>query len=194
MIQPRDEQEGLKTPWSSKVKTGQQSGKTQNKKNSNLKKRFQGETAGLENHIFIYGKGMDAKWPTSKEKLLPYIGKKYTMSEATSIKNGSVTLLGITHPVKHATKTQFEALPFWEQEQWKIEMKRYNEALALVKRNLSSCYAIILGQTTSSLRSKLKSEKMFATIKAAKDSPGLFALISNVCNKAHTIAIFLPDM
>ena len=112
------------------------------KQDSNTKKRFQGETAGLEDAIFYYGKDMNSKYVTSKEKLLSFIGKKYIMSESTSIDREIPSLIGIRVPAL-LKKTDYDALEFFEQEDWKLEIKRYSNAKALLVKNLSSCYAII---------------------------------------------------
>ena len=78
---------------------------------------------------------MNSKYVTSKEKLLSFIGKKYTMSESTSIDKGTPILIGIAEPAKHEKKA-FEALPFNEQESWRLEIKRFSNANALVMKNL----------------------------------------------------------
>eukprot|EP00536_Pseudo-nitzschia_multiseries_P002498 jgi/Psemu1/5686/gm1.5686_g len=134
-------------------------GKGRPKAKNTPKKKFQGRTVGLEDHIFYYGKGMNTKWLSSKEKLLNYIGKKkYTMSEATSIENGTKKLIGIAEPTtKH------------------------------VNKNLFSCYAIIWGRLTLTLRNKLKAETTFPVIEQSKDTPGLFKLITTICNGTSTI-------
>mmetsp|Transcript_41969 Transcript_41969/g.42829 ORF Transcript_41969/g.42829 Transcript_41969/m.42829 type:complete len:109 (-) Transcript_41969:689-1015(-) len=54
-----------KQPWPQKANNGKQ--------DNNTKKRFQGETAGLEDAIFYYGKDMNSKYVISKEKLLAFI-------------------------------------------------------------------------------------------------------------------------
>eukprot|EP00536_Pseudo-nitzschia_multiseries_P019492 jgi/Psemu1/61006/gm1.61006_g len=73
------------------------------------KNKFQDGTTGLEERIFYYGKEMQSKSITSKEALLNYIGKKYTMSEVTSLENAKMTIVGMTHPAKH-TKDEFKNL------------------------------------------------------------------------------------
>ena len=137
-----------KKPWPTK------------KQDNNTKKRFQGETAGLEDAIFYYGKDMNSKYVTSKEKLLSYIGKKYTMSDSTSIDNETPSLIGFILPKKH-DKTAYELLKFWEQEEWKLEIKRYSNANALLVKNLSSCYAIIWGQCSNSLKNRIKASTLY---------------------------------
>ena len=72
------------------------------------KKRFQGSTAGLEEYILYYGKGMDATYLISKDKLLTYIKKKYTTSERISIEKNSVSLVGIVKSQVFPTKVEFE--------------------------------------------------------------------------------------
>ena len=163
-----------KKPWPTK------------KQDNNTKKRFQGETAGLEDAIFYYGKDMNSKYVTSKEKLLSFIGKKYTMSESTSIDNETPSLIGFILPEKH-DKTAFELLKFWEQEEWKLEIKRYSNANALLVKNLSSCYAIIWGQCSNSLKNRIKAHTLYKTTDKTKDSCSLFKIITTICNRVSTI-------
>ena len=172
-----------KTPWNKS-----KGGKSNNSK-TDPKKRFQGGIAGLEDHYFYYGKGMNVKLVTTKEKILIYIGKKYTMSESASLQAGKPKLIGMKHPDK-LTKTQHEALEFWEQEQWKNQMKRYNDALASVHKNLSSCYAIIWDQMTNPLKNKLRADDDFRNIEDEKNACKLWTLISKVCNKVTGIDDF----
>ena len=56
---------------------------------------------------------MNSKYVTSKEKLLAYIGKKYTMSESMPIDNGKASLIGIVKPAEH-TEVEYKALQFQE--------------------------------------------------------------------------------
>ena len=163
-----------KKPWPTK------------KQDNNTKKRFQGETAGLEDAIFYYGKDMNSKYVTSKEKLLSFIGKKYTMSESTSIDKETPSLIGFVLPKKHVKKV-YDGLPFWEQEEWKLEIKRYSNANALLVKNLSSCYAIIWGQCSNSLKNRIKADPDYATADDTKDSCNLFAIITKICNRVSTI-------
>eukprot|EP00536_Pseudo-nitzschia_multiseries_P000703 jgi/Psemu1/1596/gm1.1596_g len=168
-----------KTNWN---KNKQSNG---NLNNTTNKKKFQGGTTGLEEHIFYYGKGMRSKLITSKEALLNYIGKKYTMSEVASLKNAKLIVDGMTHPEMH-TEDEFKKLLFWEKEMWKLDLKRYNETHSTVKRNLSSCYAIIWGQLTTTLKNKMKAEHYFKLIKQSKDSIKLYKLLGQVCSQIST--------
>ena len=114
-----------------------------NKSEQSKKKRFQGSTAGLEDHIFYYGKGMDAKYLLSKDKLMMYIGKKYTASERISVEKNAITLVGMVRPQTFATKAAFELLSYRAQEEWKIDLKKYKEATSVLHKNLTSCYLVI---------------------------------------------------
>ena len=163
-----------KKPWPTK------------KQDNNTKKRFQGETVGLEDAIFYYGKDMNSKYVTSKEKLLSFIGKKYTMSESTSIDKETPSLIGIILP-KQLKKADFDALEFFEQEEWKLEIKRYSNANALLVKNLSSCYAIIWGQCSNSLKNRIKAHTLYKTTDKTKDSCSLFKIITTICNRVSTI-------
>ena len=178
-----------KNPNAWNKKTG-----TWNKPGENSKKKFekfQGATKGLEDHTFYYGQGMDTKFVTSKEHILNYIGKKYSSSEEVSLEKGKVVLLGHTQPTKYNDRAAFEKLPFWEQEQWKIDMKRYTEMKATLNKNLTACYAIIWGQMNDTLQNHVKRDPSYAAIDATRNGPELLTLVSNVCNKTSNIDHFM---
>eukprot|EP00536_Pseudo-nitzschia_multiseries_P005181 jgi/Psemu1/11898/gm1.11898_g len=88
---------GIKGQCMRKKKIPWGKGKSEGKDNYD-KKKFQGGTVGLEERIFYYGKGMNIKWMTSKEKLLSYVGRKYRMSKAASLDTGIKTLIEYKKP------------------------------------------------------------------------------------------------
>ena len=118
------------------------------KQDNNPKKRFQGETAGLEEATFYYGKDMNSKYVTSKEKLLSFIGKKYTMSESTSIDKETPSLIGVPAPAQPEKKA-YEALPFWEQETWKPEIKQYSNANAVENPQFAKWYLLAVDSSSN---------------------------------------------
>eukprot|EP00536_Pseudo-nitzschia_multiseries_P010625 jgi/Psemu1/203784/e_gw1.332.17.1 len=176
---PDNDASKKQTPWGKN--------KNQNQNKNSTTKKFQRGTTGLKDQIFYYGKGMNTKWLTSREKLLNYIGKKYSMSKATSIKTGTLTLIGITKPDAIEDKKVFKALHFYKQEEWKLDMKRYNKTKSLVNRNLSSCYALIWGQLTITLRNKVKADPDYVTAMTSKNAIELFKIVTKICNKTSTI-------
>ena len=64
---------------------------------------------------------------------------------------------------------------------------RYSNANALLHKNLSSCYAIILGQCTNSLKNKIKADPQYSTADLEKNSCNLFKIITTICNRVSTI-------
>ena len=92
--------------------------------NQGKPKKFQGGTKGLEEHTFYYGPGMDNKFLLhSKEKVINFIGKKFTASKKILIKQNKLTLVGITKPIQYKNEKKVKGLAYWEQEQWRIDMK-----------------------------------------------------------------------
>eukprot|EP00536_Pseudo-nitzschia_multiseries_P003412 jgi/Psemu1/7719/gm1.7719_g len=140
-----------KTNWN---KNKQSNG---NLNNTTSKKKFQGEQQDWRNTY-------STMWITSKEALLNYIGKKYTMSEVASLKNTKMTVVGMTHPAKH-TEDKFKKLLFWEKEMWKLDLNRYNETHST---------------------SKMKAEHDFTSIEQSKDSIKLYELLGRVCSQIST--------
>lgn len=154
---------------------------------SSTKGKFQGNEKGLEGHIFIFGTGMAAKWITTKEAVLNHIGRTFTMSEVVSIETGTVTVVGFKKPKEWVKKADFENIPFWKQEEWKLQYKKYMEAEGSVTKNLSSCFKLIWGQCTHVLQNKIKTDPKWTTAKNTQDSPLLYKIISSICNRVDTI-------
>ena len=159
--------------------------------NNGKNKKFQGGTKGLEDNTFYYGPGMDAKFIASKEKVLNFLQKKFSASEKISILNGQLTLVGIAFPKKIKDDAEFKALEMWEQEQWRNEMKRYNDYKYSVHKNLTTCYGIIWDQMTTALQNQLRRDSSFKTIELEQSSPKLFMLLSDICNKSSDVDHFM---
>lgn len=150
---------------------------------------FQGSTEGLEKYTFFYGTGMAENCLKSTEALLNYIGKKYSMSESKSLEQGRAHLIGIVHPPKY-NQAEYDALEFWEKKQWELDMKRYSDAIATLRKNLTACYAIIWGQMTITLKNQIKSEAGFKAIQNTSDGPSLLKLVLEISNRGSTIDHF----
>eukprot|EP00536_Pseudo-nitzschia_multiseries_P015535 jgi/Psemu1/42961/gm1.42961_g len=101
----------------------------------------------------------DGRHPKKSYSATPYAGRKYTMSEAASLENGAVTLVGYTEPLKYKDEPAFKKLSYSDQESWNLDMRRWNKANANLKKNLSACYASY--GDSSHLLSVTRSERMF---------------------------------
>ena len=92
-----------------------------------IRTRFVGATKELSGHIFYYGKGMDTTCLTTREKILEYVGSKYTASERKSLELGKLKLVGVRKP-EPWSKAKYDGEPFIKQKQWDQDLKRYNAA------------------------------------------------------------------
>eukprot|EP00536_Pseudo-nitzschia_multiseries_P006433 jgi/Psemu1/15203/gm1.15203_g len=133
-------------------------GKPQGKSNYDKKKFQGGGTVGIEEHTFYYSKGMNIKRITSKEKLLSYVGRKYTTSEAASLEKGKMKRL--------ETLERGQCQP---------------------NKNLSACCAIAWGQLTLTLCNKIRAKSDYKLIDTEKVASKLFGLVTKVCNRTSTI-------
>ena len=150
------------------------------------KARFGGATPQLDGHIFYYGSGMNTKCMTSKEKLLEYVGTKYSASEKLSLTVGKVTIVGVREP-KDISKDDYEKMKFKDQKKWDQAVKRYSEAEARIETNLSACYTIIWGQMTRPLQNRIKAHPEYADMRNTHDAIALLNLVVTICNTATTI-------
>ena len=107
---------------------------------------------------------MTNKCVTSKEKLLQYIGTKYTASEKSSLKRGKFIINTAEKP-EELTKQDYDALSFNEQREWDQDMKEWSEAKGNLVKNLSAVYSVIWGQMkTTRLQNRLKTDPDFEKI------------------------------
>ena len=182
---------GTPNAWGTNKKKQQGGGNDQNANSANKNKRFEGGTKGLEEDTFYYGPGMDKKFIKSKEKVLSFISKRFTASEAVSIEKDKLTLLGHKIPKRIQTKTDFDAMTFWEQEQWRIDMKRYTDNTHTLQKNLTTCYAIIWDQMNTTLQNQVKREKGFTGIEMRRDAMNLFALVAKICTGTSDVEDYM---
>ena len=175
-------------------------GKNKNKKpeggkenpNQGKRKKFQGGTKGLKEHTFYFSLGMDNKFLHSKEKVINFIRKKFNESKKISIKQNQLTLVGTKKPDQHSTEADVKALKYWEQEQWRIDMKRYSKMTHTLQKNLTTCYSIIWDQMMTGLQNRLKRDLRYKNIHTNQDAMLLFKLLSDVCkNKSTDINHFM---
>ena len=59
---------------------------------------FKGNTKGIENYIFYYGRGMDDKCDYSSIKLLNWVGRIHGESAAASIEKNQLMLIKVSLP------------------------------------------------------------------------------------------------
>jgi hypothetical protein len=161
--------------------------KTQGKQLIPGKTKFQGKEKGLEGHIFIFGPGMAAKWLLTREAILDHVGRIFSMSESISLEDGQVTIVGYAKPKDWADKAVFDKIPYWEQEEWRLDYRKYMDAKALITKNLSSCFKLIWGQCTHVLQNKIKMDPDWAAARSTQSTLKLWAIISKICNRVDTI-------
>ena len=137
---------------------------------------------------------MNAKYVTSKEAVLNWICTKYSASEEASIASGSTIIIGMNKPIKYETKEEVEALPYYQQETWKANIKRYSERIEQVNKKNCARYSVLLGQMSHSLRTKVKSEPNFKEVSLKRDTLKLFLVIEKVCNLTSSIGHYCTRM
>lgn len=148
---------------------------------------FKGGIKAIEDDIFIYGKGMTVKWLKSKEKLLAYIGNRFTMNEAKSLENGSISIVGFNKRDDIKDENDYKALSFTEKELYKLDLKRYSEAEGSVTKNLITCFSIIWNQMDRSLKNQVEKDVRYLQAYKDLDAPLLYTIMSDICNASSTV-------
>ena len=157
-------------------------------------KGFQGGTEGLEGKIFYYGKDMATKCMLSREAFLLYAGTTYTASEKMSLKKGRIIVIGIPKPKEDYTQKELDALTPYQRKNWDLSLKRYNEADAKVRTNLTSLYSVLWSQMTTSLQNKVKTDAEFEDIEDTQDCIRLLNLVELTCSSPSVITHFPTRM
>jgi hypothetical protein len=137
---------------------------------------------------------MADKCLVSKEKFIGYMGRKYGASEKQSLEQGAIIIVGAEKPKNIELKSDFEAMFFSDQEEWKHEMKRYKDMMAKTTTNLSCGYTIIWEQCNQALKNKIKTHPEFESAELMSDVIGLLEIISEICNSTTTISNFTMRM
>lgn len=148
---------------------------------------FKGGIKAIEDDTFFYGKGMTTKWLKSKDRLLAYIGGRFTMNEAKSLEKGELVLIGYNKRDEIQTQTDYDALSFSDKEFYKLDIKKYSEAEAAVKRNLSTCFSIIWNQMDRTLKNQVEKDPRYAKAYDDLDAPKLYTIMSDICNSSSTV-------
>ena len=80
---------------------------------------------------------MGDKCLKSKKVFVSFMGCKHGASEQQSLEKGTITVVGMKQPMKLSSKTAFEALDYFEQEEWRIDKKNYKAKKDRVANNLA---------------------------------------------------------
>eukprot|EP00536_Pseudo-nitzschia_multiseries_P007176 jgi/Psemu1/17289/gm1.17289_g len=91
-------------------------------------------------------------------------------------KNHPTTKEASTELYRKEVVPAYNMLSFWEKEEWKLNMKQYNDVQARIRSNLLASYAIVWGQLTLSLRNKIKADPDY-----------VIRLVAKLYNKASNI-------
>ena len=136
---------------------------------------------GLEESIFYYGKGMQERCLQSSKTFIDYVGRTYGESEKQSILNNEMVITGARQPKQLATKTEFEELPYYEQELWKREMDTWMKTKSRVADNLSKAYSVLWSLCHSGLQQKIKGDNDYTSL-VQGDAGDLYRLVNKICH------------
>ena len=156
--------------------------------------KFEGQTVGLEGDTFIYGKRMGDVCLKSKEAFISYMGRKCGASEKQSLEKGKLTLVGMDQPDRLTNKEEFEKLDYFDQEEWRIDMKNYKARKDVVTRNLAKGYSILWDQCDVALKRKIKVHPDYVTAKDKDNVMSLLTIISEICNSTSTVTHYTARM
>ena len=155
---------------------------------ASAKPTFKGGTKAIEDEIFYYGKDMPDTCAVSSEKILSWVNTTYGMGERKSIESGTL-FVGIDLPTE-MTRTEFDALSWFKQEEAKSQFKNYEVTKSKVESNLGKLYSIIWGQCHTMLQNVLKAEKDYNEDCAMT----LWKIIIRVCNSGTSKNCYIKSI
>lgn len=155
---------------------------------ASVKPTFKGGTKAIEDDIFYYGKDMPDTCAVSSEKILAWINTTYGMGERKSIESGTL-FVGVDLPT-NMTRTEFDALSWFKQEEAKSQFKNYEMTKSKLESNLGKLYSIIWGQCHTMLQNVLKAEKDFNEDSVIM----LWKIIIRVCNSGTSKNCYIKSI
>ena len=147
--------------------------------------KFKGECSDIEEYVF------DVGMPTSNQELYSNTTKKIseyiarTYDDAGEFRNG---LMNLKLPDIHKPKIEDfgtvgidnkVSIDEGGKEEWKEELKSYRKDLKARAKNKSKAFALILGQCSDMLRSKIESHEDWEAANSGDDPIGLLKIIKH---------------
>jgi hypothetical protein len=161
-------------------------GSTKNKFGNNGKSSFQGNTEGMNNHVFqCHNETQDRQqFEKTVEALLEYINKelKYAGDVSTLCETFDVIDLKTVQP---ADIDENETSMFIKKK-WEKDVERYLERVNELDANLRHIFAVIYGQCSYSMQTKLMTSPKFEMMKKKSDCGWLLKEIKGVMNHFET--------
>ena len=110
---------------------------------------------GMENHIFYYGKDMQAKCIQSSKAFLDYVGRTYGESERQSIIINNLVITEMEEPMYIATKSDFDKMSLKDQRLWDKKVDNWSKISVMINKNLSKAYSVLWALCHPGLQQKI---------------------------------------
>jgi hypothetical protein len=178
------DQSNTKQLW--KGHQGNEKGFKGNCSNGNGKSSFQGNTEGMNDHVFqCHNETQDCQqFEKSVEALFQYINNKLKHA-------GDVSTLCETFDVINLKTVQPKDLDknetsMFKKKKWEKDVKLYLERVIELDANLRHIFAIIYGQCSYSIQTKIMTSPKFELMKKKSDCGWLLKEIKGVMNQFET--------
>jgi hypothetical protein len=131
---------------------------------------FKGSTKEMNGHVYqCYGEAKERnQFSRTTEELIAYVGKYFTEHAGDIIQMIEKLEDLVLEPP--AAPEGGETAAFEQKELWKLELKDFNEQRKKYKANKLELYAVIWGQCSESMQSRVKAAVEFETFRLSRDS------------------------
>jgi hypothetical protein len=146
------------------------------------KKEFETKVVGLEAHTFDIGHAKyAAKFISSRDEIILYVQEKYEQGAVIAEAMRTLMLKDITLPPYPKPKPGATTLEDGEAFLWQQEVTEKKKAIVKANDNKNRAYALVLGQCSPELTSKVKASNKFASASNDQDVVELLKIIRGLC-------------
>jgi hypothetical protein len=164
----------------------QDKGSNKDRTNGKSKTSFLGNTEGMNNHLFqCHNETQDRQqFEKTVDALLEYINKELKFAGDVASLCDDFTVLDLT-TVQPSDIDENEKSMF-KKKKWEKEVERYLERVNELDSNLRHIFAVIYGQCSYSMQTKLMTSKKFESMKKRSDCGWLLKEIKGITNQFET--------
>ena len=147
-----------------------------------MKKEFETKVVGLETHTFDIGHAKyAAKFIKSRDEIILYVQEKYEQGAVIAEAIRTMELKEITLPPYPKPKAGETSLQEGEAFLWQQEVTEKKKAIVKMTDNKNRAYALVLGQCSPELTSKVKASLKFPPAAKDQDVVALLQIIRGLC-------------
>jgi len=141
------------------------------------RKEFTSEVVGLTTHTFNVGHPKyEAQFERSVDTIARYVQEQYKSGADVALAMRELVAPSVTMPVFPADPNDQEALQIWKE-----ELREKCTQSVQIEESKKRAYALVMGQCSPDLVSKIRGSGTYATVNASQDVVELLRLVRGYC-------------